>query len=223
MPTSSSPAPAQAERQMDRGIADNERGWTPRPDPTVLTTDQLRREIAGLRDLFEVKNTIIEIRFEAQDKALSVLQNIADRQPWPAVLEERTLALREVMMQMFSTDSVKFTELDKRTEALTAAGKIAIDAAFKAQQEAASKQEAQFTKVIDQTRELTQSGINGLQAQIQDLKSRLDKGEGAGHGRADQVVVQNRTEDQSAKFFSMGISVIVMLIGVGALAISFMK
>lgn len=218
------PTPAaQAERQMDRGIADNERGWTPRPDPTVLTTDQLRREIAATRELFEAKNDVTVVRFEANDRALSILQGIADRQPWPAVLEERTLALRSEIKQQFITVQVHFDELDKRNEALTLANKTAIDAAFKSAQEVTSKVEAQFTKQIDQLRELFQANNDGIRTQITDLKLSVAQGVGNNQGAREQTVVHNRAEDQSAKFFTMGISVLMALIGVGALAISFMK
>lgn len=223
METSMPTPAAQAERQMDRGIADNERGWTPRPDPTVLTTDQLRREIAATRELFDAKNDIAEVRFAANDKALSVLQSIADRQPWPAVLEERTIALREVIMQKFETVLVRFEELGKSNEALTLANKTAIDAAFKSAQEVTSKVEAQFTKQIDQLRELTRAELDGIRTQINDLKLAAAQGVGSNQGAKEQTIVHNRSEDQSAKFFTMGISLIMALIGVGALAISFMK
>lgn len=181
-------------------------GSTPVPDPTSLTTDQLRREITAL-------NTLISTRLDAMDKAVSVLQLIADKQPKPDVLQERTIALRELIMERFQTDSVKFVELDKRTEALTAAGKIAIDAAFKAQQEAASKQESQFTKQIDQSRELLQTSIGALTGQLNDLKSRLDRGEGSDRGIDKQI-------DKSSNHMALLFAGIAAAIGVFSFVLS---
>lgn len=179
--------------------------------------------IASIRELFDARSETINARFDGMDKAVAILQSIADRQPTASVLQERITALRVELLQMFVTDSVKFVELDKRTEALTAAGKIAIDAAFKAQQEAASKQEAQFTKLIDQTRELMQTSMSGMQNQINDLKSRLDKGEGAGHGRDAQVLVTNRGEDRTTQYVAFAFSGIMALIAIGTLAIALTK
>lgn len=174
-------------------------GSTPVPDPTALTTDQLRREITSL-------NILITTRLDAMDKAVDILRDLANREPTSSVLQERTIALRAEIDQKFQTDSVKFVELDKRTEALTAAGKIAIDAAFKAQQEAASKQEAQFTKQIDQAKDLVQTSLGALSAQIVDVKSRLDRGEGSDKGQAQHAAGINSTTVIVIAFLGMAIA-----------------
>lgn len=184
-------------------------GSTPVPDPTALTTDQLRREIASL-------NVLITTRLDAMDKAVDILRDLANREPTSSVLQERTIALRAEMDQKFQTDTVKFIELDKRTEALTAAGKIAIDAAFKAQQEAASKQEAQFTKQIDQSKDLVQTSLKALGDQISDIKSRLDRGEGTVRG-------VEKYSDKSSEVLRNIIAGMAMLISFAALVFVVLK
>jgi len=78
---------------------------------------------------------------------------------------------------------------DKRTEQLGLADKTAIAAALQAQKEAAgaqiemsaaanAKMETTFSKQIEQTQALLQEVRRSTDSKIDDLKSRLDKGEG---------------------------------------------
>jgi hypothetical protein len=172
----------------------------PVSDPSALTTDQLRRETRALREL-------VSTRLDAMDKAVQLLQATVDRQPTPSVLQERTVALEKVVEQKFQTIEKQlasaaeieaekfegvarqFIERDERTEQLSIADKTAIAAALQAQKEAAgatnesnsvalTKMEGNFTKLIDQGQALIASVVKNTDEKINDLKSRLDRGEG---------------------------------------------
>ncbi len=163
----------------------------PDPDPTVLTTENLRREIGNLKER-------IDIRLESNDKAIQLVQVATDS----AVLNLHRLitanieTLDKVTLQRFESIATQFSERDKRTEQLSLADKTAIAAALQAQKEAAGaqaesnavsvlKQEAAFTKLLDQTQALFQTSMSALTTQINDMKSRIDTGEGQSKGAGD--------------------------------------
>jgi hypothetical protein len=63
--------------------------WVPRPDPTLLTTSQLLREVAAL----EAK---INTRFDAMDKAVELLQAFANKSPTIDVVAASVVSLEKV-------------------------------------------------------------------------------------------------------------------------------
>lgn len=167
-------------------------------DPTALTTDALKEAVRNLKE-----NTTV--RLDAIDKATALFQ--ADLTRVPTSVDKAILNLREflsgrmdkideVMNEKFLGIEKQFSERDKRTEQLSLADKTAIAAALQAQKEAAgaqndsnalsvAKQEAAFTKLIDQTQQGQSIANNNMLSQINDLKSRLDRGEGHSKGMGD--------------------------------------
>lgn len=159
------------------------------PDPTVLTTQQVQREVAGIKEIYDA-------RFEETGKAIKLLQAFADKSPTTAVLEQQIIALRELMTETFRGVEKQFTERDKRTEQLSLADKTAIAAALQAQKEAAgaqaegnaaasAKQELAFTKLIDQIQQTQQAMNKSTDDKINAITGRLDRGEGHTKGLGD--------------------------------------
>lgn len=159
----------------------------PDPDPTLLTTENLRREIANLKELLETRldsgAVVIKGLHELVIVELQVLSNVTE--------------------QRFESIATQFAERDKRTEQLSLADKTAIAAALQAQKEAAgatnesnsvalAKMENNFTKLIDQGQTLLQSVAKNMDDKINDIKSRIDTGEGQsrGVGLSAGVIVQ---------------------------------
>lgn len=175
---------------------------TQKPDPTILTTQNLRREIEGLRELQEalVSGEIgkLETRLNGMDKAIELLHTTSARSPLHVKEEvthlselvvEKIERLGDVATERFAGIEKQFAERDKRTEQLSLADKTAVNAALAAQEKqaiaqqegnnaATSKMEANFTKLIEQGQTLLQEVRRNTDVQINDLKSRLDKGEG---------------------------------------------
>jgi septation ring formation regulator EzrA len=175
---------------------------TPVPDPTVLTTHAIETAVAGLRDVVDVKiqagREVIETRLAALDTATELLQRIADT--LPQRIKDEVAHLRELreeafhsLMQNLETRFVgvqtQFIERDKRTEQLSVADKTAIAAALQAQKEAAAainesntvainKMETNFAKLIEQGQQLLQTVSLNTDEKINDLKGRIDRGEG---------------------------------------------
>jgi hypothetical protein len=138
----------------------------PIPDPTELTTEQLRREVSILREL-------IELRLTAVDRA--------------------TLLLNQVTEEKFRSMEVRFLERDRHNEHTHRDSKSAIDAALLAAKEAVhaqnessslaiAKSEVATNKQIDQQGNMIVSATRALSDKIDDIKSRLTLIEGKGVG-----------------------------------------
>jgi hypothetical protein len=74
--------------------------WIPKPDPTALTTDQLRRENELLRASLEAKieavSRVIETRLAASDKAVELLQRTTTDE-FPEYVEKKVERLQFLM------------------------------------------------------------------------------------------------------------------------------
>ena len=95
----------------------------PDPDPTILTTENLRREIANLKEL-------LETRLNGNDAARVAQHDL---------IKAEIGILSNVTEQRFAGIETQFSERDKRTEQLSMADKTAIAAALQAQKEAAGR------------------------------------------------------------------------------------
>jgi len=162
-------------------------GTPPVPDPTVLTTQNLRREIFGLREL-------IESRLDGTDKVMALLQvEIIDRIPERiAGAVERLESLRD---EKFKNVAVQFAERDLRADIISRDSKVAIDAALQAAKEAVGEQnkssalaiaksETATVKQIDQIGLTTTAMAKTFDDKIADLKDRVNAIENRGQGQS---------------------------------------
>lgn len=167
----------------------------PIPDPTLLTTDQLRRENFWLREL-------IESRLDGMDKALVLIQAKADKVPSEVDLkvgalehlhDERFKAGAEALSAAVQSIQMQFTNRDVLTDKMAKAGAEALSAALQAAKEAVGKQnessalaiaksETASDKRMDQLQILINTKTDGLVSTITDVKDRLTMIEGKGLG-----------------------------------------
>jgi cation transport regulator ChaB len=152
----------------------------PVPDPTILTTEQLLR--VAERDYVKGEVRAIEARLDAIDKATSLLSETVNRVP-TEVTKEVTHS-RALNDEMFHSVQSQFKERDERSERESRDNKIAVDAAFAAQKEAATKQDEANQKSIDKSEAGTAEAINklaqlfettlgGLRGTLDDVKLRV--------------------------------------------------
>ena len=125
-----------------------EHGWRPVPDPTVLTTQALLREIAALKEL--------------------LVQSIQDA--------------KVVRDEKFHNVDIRFIEMEKLRVQNVNSNNDAIAAALQAQKDSSAKTELVFTKQIDQLQILINTISRSTDEKIDDIKTRLDLGEGKGRG-----------------------------------------
>ena len=161
----------------------------PDPDPTVLTTQQLQREVGLLRE-------VIDTRLDAMDKAITLLQAYTDKSPSIAVVDESVRQLEKLHSEKFKSVAQQFLERDTRTEQTSRDSKVAVDAALQAAKEAVGEQnksnalaiaksEAAFTKQIDQIGTLISTMSKGFDDKIDDIKERLTIRDGHAKGSVD--------------------------------------
>jgi hypothetical protein len=177
-------------------------GSVPNPDPTIRTVEQVARDILASREIMEGKvarvEEKIETRLAGMDKGIELLQKWRDDLPAAikatvnslhALQDEKFVSIEDRMTLQFAGIQTQFIERDKRTEQLSLADKTAVAAALQAQKESAAstdesnriantKMETNFTKLIEQTQILLQQNTKTTDDKINDIKSRLDKGEG---------------------------------------------
>jgi hypothetical protein len=152
----------------------------PVPDPSLLTTDQLRRELGSLRE-------IVEARIDAIDKATIVFHENLTRVHTDT--DKQIFHLKELHDEKFEGIEKQFTERDVRSKAAETAAQVAVNAALQAQKEAAAaqnesnsaaitKSDAGTVKQIDGILALLASSNNALNDKIAVINGRLDRGEG---------------------------------------------
>ena len=172
------------------------------PDPTALTTAQLIREQASLKELvlsivegkFEVINARLggvdngiqtlhvqqNERQSAINNSVAQLRELHDEKFGGAieVVNEKITSLANVTTQQFLSINDKFAEKDKAVSVGLSAQKESAAAQQDSNNTATRKMEDNFTKLLDQGRDLLAEGRRNTDLQINDIKSRLDKGEG---------------------------------------------
>ena len=152
------------------------------PDPTVLTTQQLERGLDAERDYVKGEVRVLEQRLTAMDIATELLSATVTRVP--TEVQTAVGNLRDLHSERFQSIATQFAERDTRQERESRDNKVAVDAAFAAQKEAASEQNKSNTLAIDKSERATaetlakqadlfKSKTDALDTQIADLKERL--------------------------------------------------
>jgi hypothetical protein len=177
----------------------------PRPDPTVLTTEQLRRELGNLRELMEAHLEGVKSRIDAMDKANELLHANLERVVRPHDVE----AMRELMLgriersdavvaEKFERIDMQFVELDKRTGQLKAAGDTAIDRAMAAAEKAVGENNRSFSAAVQKSENTTGESLKNLDGLFKtEIRSLTDKVAGIASR-------QDRNDGSSASLIAIG-------------------
>jgi len=160
-------------------VADFSGDLRPVPDPTVLTTAQLQREIAALKE-------VLSTRLDGMDRAMTLFAENIHRVPSETDRAIGQLkALHETLIRerfaatalQFASIQTQFAERDVRNEQMERKNDTALTAALNAAKEQVSQQntafaeatakaETGFIKQIDQLITLFQNGIKSLDEKI---------------------------------------------------------
>jgi hypothetical protein len=202
-------------------------------DPTLITTDVIRREIAHLSDRVDLKIegvvNAINARIDAIDRATKVFADDLNRVPTD--LQTAMVGEHAVMVEKFVTVDVKFAgvqaqiaERDDRVEATAVATKTAVDAALAAAEKAriseaqasaaaASKSEASFSKTADQQRQLFDTSFGALRDQMEELRRQVVKIEAIAIGQQGQKTEQHQASSATMALVALAVTVLSVLIG----------
>jgi Fe2+ transport system protein B len=145
--------------------------WRPIPDPTVLTTEAIRRDIDHLRELFDSRYVGLEADFES-------FTSHHDREH-REIVERAIQHLKELTDEKFRGIALQFAERDVRTEQAFTASTEAITAAMAAQEKAIGKSEVAVAKQIDDLRTTFVTALEGTNAKVDDVKDRVVRAEGS--------------------------------------------
>lgn len=148
--------------------------WRPRPDPTLLTTQQLLRELASLRE-------IIEARLDGMDKAIELIQRSADKVP--TEVDTKLSALDARYVEKFASIQIQFSDRTKLYDQSTRDSKEAVAAALQAAKEAVTKSELN-----------TKEQLGQLSSMIGAMNTTLNEKIDASTGRAETAVASLRAE-----------------------------
>ena len=146
-------------------------------DPTTRTTQQVLRENFWLRE-------VLEARLSGMDKALSLLQQFADRTPTTMDVQNQVQQLREVVMEKFSSVGQQFAQLTVQADKAALAVKEAVKDAFAAAKEAVGEQNKSNTLAITKSEsgvneqlktimDSNKSNMKNFEDKINDIKERL--------------------------------------------------
>lgn len=182
-------------------------GMLPIPDPTLLTTQQLNREISALK---EIINTRLNAMDKAQEKFESNLQRV------PSETDKAIMQLRQVMDQALLRVDSRFSASDAAVQAALAAAKEVIAVQQRAGSDAIDKAERATAKQIDQIAALFQTAAVGLEGKISDIKDRITIIESVKAGQGEQ-----RTSSQGLQVQWVGIIGLIfgVIVGVGGLVV----
>jgi hypothetical protein len=232
----------QQQQQPAGSLRRDERGELniPIPDPSLMTTAALSREIFTLRELLEVKlgslnasleliRAVIETRLDASDQAIKLLQDSADR--FPSRIDEKIRALKDVHDQKFlsfegathekfSSIEKQFKERDVRTDQAAGAVKIAVDAALQAQKEAANEQSKSNAAATAKSEAATTKLIDAQATLITNMTKGFDDKIGDVKDRITRIEGLGVGAKES---WGVIVAIIGVIIGVGGAVAAYLK
>jgi hypothetical protein len=191
----------------------------PIPDPTELTSRQLRREIEGLQAL-------LETRLDAIDKATTLFQDNLTRVPTD--VEKQITHLRALHDEKFESIQTQFAERDGRARASETAANTAVNAALSAQKEAAAAQNASNAEAIRKSETATQKQIDAtgtmltsvagaLTDKIDTINGRINRGDGAATG---SITIRDTSHQNNTTMISIAALCVSLLVGLLSVGIA---
>ena len=156
-----------------------------------MLTDQLKGLIAAERDHTDSTVARLEERLMGIDRATALLNESVNRVPTD--LQQAVRNLNLVVDERFLSIAKQFDERDVRSERESRDNKVAVDAAFAAQKEAAAQTDVSNAKAIDKSEtatnetikaiaELNRTSSNAQSDKTDDLKVRMTTVEGIALG-----------------------------------------
>lgn len=171
----------------------------------VRVPTQVDKAVSALRDVIS----------ERVDGHFALLRQTIDGSL--AVVNEKIKSLSDVTTQQFKSITDTFAEKDKAVSVGLSAQKEAAAAQQAGNAQATTKMEDNFTKLLDQGRELLAEVRRNTEVQISDIKDRLT----AIESRAQGVVIQKQETVQSAtQSWAYIVGSIGFVIGFGGLIVA---
>jgi hypothetical protein len=223
-------------------------GRLPIPDPTLLTTEQLRRELSGLRELMETRldamdeatrilkqfidstvnqrkddianlEKFLEARLDGMDKTHYLLGDLVNK----LGIENKDTVdhLKELHAERFVSIQKQFDERDVRARASEEAAKTAVNAALQAQKEAAGAQNESNAVSILKSEAGTTKQIDGILALLASNTKNIDDKISVINGRLDRGdgSINQQHEYRSNNYMNTGSTLGIIAGAVGMISL----
>lgn len=161
-------------------------------EPQHAPTAMVLRIVAAERDYVDGQIGVLEERFRGIDRANQLLSETVNRVPTDvtrevahlqSVMDERFSSIETQFRERDTLSVTQFKERDTRAEREARDNKLAVDAAFAAQEKQAvaqnegnnlaiAKSETATSETIKTNQELSKSEINALRKSVEDTKQR---------------------------------------------------
>jgi len=145
----------------------------PVPDPTLLTTQQLLREISTIRELVTYQidgiTSKIETRLAGNDKAVELIQANANK--FPDQITAAVNHLKNLHEEKFRSFETQFTERDLRSQIIIEDSKNAIGSALQASDKAIQLAQSNADKAIQLVQANADKLPNIIHGSISQLQS----------------------------------------------------
>lgn len=193
-------------------------GSRPVPDPTELTDKAIAKAVAALTDRISSSKDIIDARLDGMEKAADLRLKTIDA--IPGEIRRDVTSLELLQNEKFSSIQTQFKERDTRAERESRDNKVAVEAAFAAQKEAATKQDEANAKAIDKSekataetiktnQELNRTETSAITKSLDELKQAVTRIESTKVGVNEQKTDQ--TASRVAIYATVGLIITVVL------------
>lgn len=184
-------------------------GWVPVPDPTVLTTAQLLREMATQREFLELQIAALKeltlARFEAAGEAVTKAE---------VASEKRLDSVNEFRAQLSDQAATFLTRREYE-----GAHKAALDSVAELRRQITEMSATVVPRLeTDAWRQAMTEKFEVSAARNTDaiaaLSSRMDVGSGTQSGEVRQALVQREMTNQRILYMGVGLSIVVIVVNV---------
>jgi hypothetical protein len=177
--------------------------WTPRPDPTVLTTDAVERATAQFRREIQQLRELIETRLDCADAALA--NHLREMEAVRRQIEEKITHLRELAEEKFDSIDRRFDDRDARAGDAARAGKEALAAALESARQLTELQNRANKELSEAQDKANQAAITKAQGATNEQIKALDQVSGTNRKALEDKIDDARTRLTTMESLTRGI------------------
>lgn len=173
------------------------------PDPSLLTSASIQREIEHL-------DRLLTFRIDAVEKAAVKANDDLTR--IPTETDKQIARLKELTDEKFAAVQQQIIGRDRAVEAAFQAARDAVSEQNDSSDRAIAKAEAATTKELDSLKRLNETEIAALRDQIGALQQRIDRGEGVTGGTTAQRTEHRADRADRNQSLALAVSIVVAAI-----------
>jgi hypothetical protein len=208
----------------------------PIPDPTTLTDKAIADNEKLMTLYIDGKIEMLLARMTAASEATKLFREdvIDERQRIHEITNEKIEHLSDLTTQRFAGVDASFTERDKLAQRESLLNKVALDAAFKAQQDAVTAQDSANQKAIDKSElataktietnlTLTRATTDALAKAMDEVKTRVTAMESIKQGSQEQTTEHRQSNSSMFGWIAAATGFVLFIITIIAFIIEIVQ